>query len=266
MKRGTIEHPKFLQLMDALKLPACFAAGVLETLWHWCQRYTPDGGIGKYSDEIIAKAIQWPGKADELIGALVATKWLDSVSNFHRLIVHDWSDHSPDSADKWLMLNQLKYADGKKPRRVATCRDKSRQVATSRDKPFVKSRQFSPVSVSVSVPVSVEDDTPKSRLRLIAEELQTCSPEFGLVPVERFMEELRTHPEPPYDWAAAVHDLKRDLEGCGLPHGQLPLPKLRNYLDHPLTKKREVGWVGKAGKDGGAVVEERRAFVPLEEQ
>ena len=52
MKRGTIDHPKTLQLASVLKIRLLEAVGLLESLWHWTAKYSPRGNIGQYPDEI----------------------------------------------------------------------------------------------------------------------------------------------------------------------------------------------------------------------
>ena len=125
MKRGTPEHPKMLLLASTLEINNYAAVGLMECLWHFTARYAPQGDIGKYTDEIIAHKIGWDGDAEQLIQALLECGWLDQV-NGHRLLVHDWHDHSDDAADKYLIRHNLIYANGFLPRRggrVEKCLD-----------------------------------------------------------------------------------------------------------------------------------------------
>jgi hypothetical protein len=95
MKAGTESKLKFLGLKRQLRLPFWQVVGVLEALWHTTLRNAPDGDIGRLTNEEIAAAIEWDGDADELISALVKSRWLDADPDF-RLIVHDWSEHCPN--------------------------------------------------------------------------------------------------------------------------------------------------------------------------
>ena len=92
MKSGTTEKVKFKRLKRALDLPMWQAAGLLESLWSVASQNTPDGAIGRLSNEDIAAAIEWSGDADALVQALVDSGWIDRDDVF-RLIVHDWSEH-----------------------------------------------------------------------------------------------------------------------------------------------------------------------------
>lgn len=132
MKRGTPEHPKVMMLASRLGIPLYAAVGILETLWHFTARYTPRGDIGRYSNEIIARKIDWTGKSQDLIDALVKERLLDEVEPY-RLVVHDWSDHSDDSCDKYLAVHGMTYYDGSKPRRGKKI-GKAGKVRTSLDK------------------------------------------------------------------------------------------------------------------------------------
>jgi hypothetical protein len=95
MKRGTTEHPKFLDLMAQLSIPRYSAAGVLEMLWQFTSKFAPQGDVGRFSDSAIARALEWDNGADELMKALVDCRWVDK-DPVHRLVVHDWYEHADD--------------------------------------------------------------------------------------------------------------------------------------------------------------------------
>jgi hypothetical protein len=94
VKRDTVVKVKFKRLQRQLKLPLWQAMGLLEALWHCTITNSPDGDIGRLSNDDIAAAIEWDEDADNLVNALVQTGWLDADDEF-RLIVHDWSQHVP---------------------------------------------------------------------------------------------------------------------------------------------------------------------------
>jgi hypothetical protein len=110
MKAGTESKLKFAGLKRQLRLPFWQVVGVLEALWHTTLRNAPDGDIGKLSNEDIASAIEWDGDADELIAALVKSRWLDTDPDY-RLIVHDWSDHCPNYLKGGYTNGHKKFAD-----------------------------------------------------------------------------------------------------------------------------------------------------------
>src|SRR4051812_40196140 len=94
MKREGLRHPKTLDLMARLSINRREAIGLLDLLWDWAVDYAPSGDIGKWTNGVIAGAIEWPGDADELVGHLVGIGWIDEHPT-HRLVIHDWPDHAP---------------------------------------------------------------------------------------------------------------------------------------------------------------------------
>lgn len=85
---------KFRKLARRLGVRQYEAAGILEMLWIATQKNAPRGDIGRWDNEEIAIAIDWPGNADELVDALVDCGWLDRCDTY-RLVVHDWHTHAP---------------------------------------------------------------------------------------------------------------------------------------------------------------------------
>lgn len=104
MKIATTEKLKFKKIQRRFQLPLWQAVGLLETLWKAAYRNTPEGDIGRLSNEEIAAAIEWAGDADELIQALVDTGWLDRDPTY-RLLVHDWEAE----CEQWLHANFKRY-------------------------------------------------------------------------------------------------------------------------------------------------------------
>lgn len=115
MKRGTPQHPKLMALAAELEIPRAHAGGILEFIWHFVARYTPNGAIGRYSNVAIAQAIDHNDNADMLVEALVSSGWLDR-HNEHRLIVHDWREHAEDSVHMLLARRAETFADGYIPK------------------------------------------------------------------------------------------------------------------------------------------------------
>jgi hypothetical protein len=136
MKRGTPTHPKTHQLAQLLGVHRLTAVGTLAHLWEWSARYAPQGDIGRWSADHIARSIEWPADPELLISSLVQSSWLCKASKPHHLLIHDWKDHAEDSVKKYLKRNNLEIYD---------CRILSRHVQT-------KSRQIAPaVAVAVAI-------------------------------------------------------------------------------------------------------------------
>ncbi len=51
--RAVPDHPKFADLKARLGRPKYVALGCLETIWHFTGRFTPQGNLGKYTDQAI---------------------------------------------------------------------------------------------------------------------------------------------------------------------------------------------------------------------
>lgn len=93
MKRGAPDHPKTFALAEALGIRRVHAVGILEMLFHFTSQYAPQGDIGRFTSKRIAAAVDWHGKPDKLISALVETGWIDTHPEV-KLVVHDWHDHA----------------------------------------------------------------------------------------------------------------------------------------------------------------------------
>jgi hypothetical protein len=95
MKREAFNHPKMLDLATRLGVKMTTARGIVSTLWNWAADVAPQGDVGKWSDAVIAKALEHDGEPEALIEALVASGWVDRCSTY-RLVIHDLEDHAPE--------------------------------------------------------------------------------------------------------------------------------------------------------------------------
>lgn len=106
--RAVPDHPKFASLKAALGQTKGPVLGWLEAIWHFTGRFTPQGNIGKYSDEAIEAWVEWTGKPGDLIAALVRTGWVDT-DPVHRLLVHDWAQHAENATKNALHRGGLNF-------------------------------------------------------------------------------------------------------------------------------------------------------------
>jgi len=113
--RNTLTHRKTRRLATRLKIEIPHALGLCEALFDVTARMTPHGDIGKLDNHEIAEEMFYTLDADELVAALVAAGWIDE-DPLHRLIVHDWHDHSDDTTDIKVARSGLDYASGVTPR------------------------------------------------------------------------------------------------------------------------------------------------------
>ncbi len=95
MKKEAVGHTKMKRLCRRLNLQTWQAVGLMELIWQITASETPEGDIGRLSDEDIALAIDYRGDEKVMIGALVDAGWVDQDPIF-RLVIHDWFDHCPD--------------------------------------------------------------------------------------------------------------------------------------------------------------------------
>lgn len=103
------------ELCAALGCRKSTGIGILHLLWEWAADYVPQGDIGKYSDRVIANAVDWDGDPQDLILKLTEAKWVDKHPE-HRLVIHDWPEHCEDSTHIKLARQVLDFADGSRPR------------------------------------------------------------------------------------------------------------------------------------------------------
>lgn len=95
MKLDALDHPKTLDFAARLDISLPLAIGHLELLWAFTATKTPHGNIGKWADGAIARGAHWQGDPQVFVQALIDAGFLDHSEN-HRLLVHDWSHHSPN--------------------------------------------------------------------------------------------------------------------------------------------------------------------------
>lgn len=116
LKHDTEMLGKFKDLKATLGLPLWQVKGLLESLWHYTAINTPEGDIGRHSNERICRSIEYAGDADAMFDALVQHGWMDE-SDKYRLIVHDWNKHAPEFIKKRVGRSKMDI--------VQTCPDKS---------------------------------------------------------------------------------------------------------------------------------------------
>jgi len=114
MKASVEQHIKFKRLKLRLRLPLWQAKGLLESVWNMCAVSSPDGAIGKHSNEDICASIEWDGDPDDLIAVLVDCGWLDECLE-SRLVVHGWSEHCPQYIKGNLAKHGRSFAVAKQP-------------------------------------------------------------------------------------------------------------------------------------------------------
>jgi hypothetical protein len=108
MKREATNNTKMRKLCRYLKIPLYQAVGILELLWHQTAKETPQGDIGKKSNEDIALFMEYLEDENTLINALIHSGWLE-VSRTHRLIVHDWHEHADKHVKERLRRLELPF-------------------------------------------------------------------------------------------------------------------------------------------------------------
>ena len=113
-KAKTLEHPKTLDLADALGIMDCFALGVMEAFWHHVTAYYADGDITSMKPSVMARSIRYSGNAEELLEAMVGAGFVDRVGE--RLIVHGWAEHCNDAVHIAMARAHRFFADGSTPR------------------------------------------------------------------------------------------------------------------------------------------------------
>jgi hypothetical protein len=106
--RAVPDHPKFADLKQRLGRSKGATLGYLECVWHFTGRFTPQGNIGKYTDDAIEAWVEWDGEPGALIRALVNSKWVDEDS-VHRLLIHDWPTHADKATKQALVRSKTTF-------------------------------------------------------------------------------------------------------------------------------------------------------------
>jgi hypothetical protein len=206
VKHQAIGSTKMKRLCRFLRIPRYQATGILEELWHLTGRDAPAGDIGKLSNEDIALGIDYMGNEDELVESLVKSGWLDR-SEQHRLIVHDWHEHSEDSVDNKLARAGRRYASGHQPRM-------NRMSAKERASLCAR---FSFACDDVhTVPPNVRTDKPEKRTTTTTTLTTTTTPPLPLRPREGGEPSPPAPPRAHADEAAPPYSIAIDEE---LPEG-----------------------------------------------
>jgi len=86
-------------LADLLDVRLREAVGIVEMLHHLTDQYAPRGDVGRFTDQQIARRVDWDGEPDFLMSALVRSGWVDRHP-VNRLVVHDWPEHAPEYTKK----------------------------------------------------------------------------------------------------------------------------------------------------------------------
>lgn len=115
MKRATLAHPKLAKLCEVSGMSRREAIGLLTLLWDFTGQYATNGAIGRYTNQVIAQACDWPiDRADELAIHLIRTKWMDEHPDPSiRLVIHDWQDHCEQWVKKRLAAEGGVFIDSK---------------------------------------------------------------------------------------------------------------------------------------------------------
>lgn len=225
MKRGTSDHPKVDHLSALLGIPRYGAVGILNLIWDWAGRYVPQGDVGKYSDEVIARKLEWQGEPRALVEALVAARWLD-LHQTHRLIIHDWPDHCEDSTHTHLARQALHFANGSRPK-MARLPEKERASLTER---------FAALESAQKRADAPQSDGERSTLPLPLP-LPEPLPEPEVPPASTTKKRATRLPDDFF----VTEDHKRFAADNGLPDPQFEIDRFRDY------------WQAKAGKDAAKV-------------
>lgn len=161
--RAVPDHPKFADLKARLGRPKYVALGCLEAIWHFTGRFTPQGNLGKYTDQAIEAWVEWDGKPGALITALLSAGWLDA-DPVHRLLVHDWAQHADKATKQALGRIKLSFC-------VPTVHTPGEQLEHTGPE---SGTQYAP---PVPVPVPVPEPVPEAKAKTKAPAKDKPSPD-----------------------------------------------------------------------------------------
>jgi hypothetical protein len=204
MKHQSISLVKFKTLAMRLKLPQWQAVGLLESLWLFAQHNARDGVLSRYTAEEFAAWIEWGSDPNELMEALIATRWIDRDGD--ELVIHDWNQHQPN----WLKGVTAHRTPSRQPS-TAPSRQPSSQPGTAPSSQ--PSAEPAPLPPNLTQPNLTK---PKRNIRTqfskpaIAEVAAYCRERNNRVDPETFMDYYESNgwriggKAPMRDWKATV--------------------------------------------------------------
>ena len=113
-----------LRLTQGTEHAEAVACGLITLLCDVCSKETPDGNIGRLTNEYIARSIGWDGDPELLIELLEQVNVLRVHLDYRsrggllcRLYVNNWSKHCEYHTHRRLIRTQCSFANGDIPRR-----------------------------------------------------------------------------------------------------------------------------------------------------
>ncbi len=164
MKRAALNHPKLHALMDEMGVGRPEALGLLTLLWDFTGEYAMDGGVGRYTDEAIARAVDWPTEnAAHLVSAFVKSGWLDEHADSSiRLVVHDWWDHCEQFVKRRCERMGIQTVQPDRPARSSSQYD-TQHVASQNSKSDRDATLTGPPSLAEPSPANAEPSPAKPK-------------------------------------------------------------------------------------------------------
>lgn len=114
------DNPKTRKLARILNVSIPTTVGHLQCLWWWATDYAQDGNLSKYDNEDIADAMMWEGKPEELIKALIKSRFIDEDENGRQ--IHDWWEYAGK-------LVERREKDRERKRNTGSIRSNSKPVS-----------------------------------------------------------------------------------------------------------------------------------------
>jgi hypothetical protein len=107
---GTLGNKKIRRLARSLRVPPCYALGVMEAFWHWTRKAARTGrvDIDQWEDAVDDVGLELP--AVDFRSLLVESGFIDPQRGWDW--VHDWHKHADDSTRKALDRDGGKFANG----------------------------------------------------------------------------------------------------------------------------------------------------------
>src|SRR4051812_32080264 len=96
----TLRHRKLLAMAADLRLKPVYLLGHFHALWHTALEQQEDGDLSAWSDQLIADAAGYSGKASKLVSLLQSHRWFGYYDDQGKAIagteklIHDWLDYA----------------------------------------------------------------------------------------------------------------------------------------------------------------------------
>lgn len=121
------DHPKVIDLAEALNLDKDAVVGKLIRLWVWALNSREDGFLRTKDESTIADIMRYRGKPKTLIKALVEVRFLDPADGGY--MIHGWDDH----VSRLMEMRERRRAQARSRKQKQRAKERDGHAVVTRD-------------------------------------------------------------------------------------------------------------------------------------